>query len=130
MCTISLNLAKPGKEMPGPYSRLMVLRRRASRSGAGRAVRERKSRDNADGALIRLFTSNKAYRTRRVAARAVGTRDFVRSACSRGDRVPHNLPNHSRRRVTTITNSNSMAMGWGVNTFSLEQRYVEDFSQQ
>ena len=66
--------------MPGPYSSLMVLRRRASRSGAGRAVRERKSRDNADGALIRLFTSNKAYRTRRDAARAVGTRDFVRSA--------------------------------------------------
>ena len=29
--------------MPGPYSSLMVLRRRASRSGAGRAVRGRKS---------------------------------------------------------------------------------------
>ena len=38
--------------------------------------------DNADGALIRLLTSNKAYRTRRDAARAVGTRDFARSACS------------------------------------------------
>ena len=73
MCTISLSLAKPGKAMPGPYSSLMVLRRRASRSGAGRAVRGRKTQDSADGALIRLLTSNKAYRTRRVAARAVGT---------------------------------------------------------
>ena len=51
----------------------------------------RKMEDNADGALIRLLTSNKAYRTRRVAARAVGTRDFVRSACSRRDRVPDNM---------------------------------------
>ena len=55
MSTISLSLAKPGKAMPGPYSSLMVLRRRASRSGAGRAVRGRKSGD-ADGALIRLFS--------------------------------------------------------------------------
>ncbi|EOD41463.1 hypothetical protein EMIHUDRAFT_193732 [Emiliania huxleyi CCMP1516] len=45
--------------MPGPYSSLMVLRRRASRSGPGRAVRGRKTRDSADGALIRLLTSNK-----------------------------------------------------------------------
>ena len=37
MSTISLSLAcKPGKAIPGPYSSLMVLRRRASRSGAGR----------------------------------------------------------------------------------------------
>ena len=43
MCTISLTLAKPGEAMPGPYSSLMVLRRRASRSGAGRAVRGTKS---------------------------------------------------------------------------------------
>ena len=35
----------------------------------------------------------------RDAARAVATRDFVRSACSRRDRVPHNLPNHSSSRV-------------------------------
>jgi len=41
MCTISLSLAKPWKAMLGPYSSLMVLRRRASRSGAGRAVRGR-----------------------------------------------------------------------------------------
>ena len=44
MSTISLNLAKPGKAMPGPYSSLMVLRRRASRSGPGRAVRGRKTK--------------------------------------------------------------------------------------
>ena len=43
MCTISLSLAKPGEAIPGPYSSLMVLRRRASRSGAGRAVRGRKT---------------------------------------------------------------------------------------
>ena len=71
MCTTSLSLAKPGKAMPGPYSSLMVLRRRASRSGGpGRAVRGRKTRDSADGALIRLLTSNKDSRTRRSAARA------------------------------------------------------------
>ena len=54
VCTISLSLAKPGEAcaaMPGPYSSLMVLRRRASRSGAGQAVRGRKTRDSADGAL-------------------------------------------------------------------------------
>ena len=45
--------------MPGPYSSFMVFRRRAS--------------------LVFLLTSNKAYRTRRDAARAVGTRDFTRS---------------------------------------------------
>ena len=67
MCTISLNLAKPGKAMPGPYSSLMVFRRRASRSGAGRAVRGagEKTQDNADTALIPLFTSNKDSGTRR-----------------------------------------------------------------
>ena len=70
VCTISLTLAKPGEAMPGPYSSLMVLRRRASRSGPGRAVRGRKSGISADGALIRLFTSNKDSRTRCSAARA------------------------------------------------------------
>ena len=69
MSTISLSLAKPGKAMPGPHSSLMVLRRRASRSGPGRAVRGRKTRDSADGALIRLLTSNKDSRTRRSARR-------------------------------------------------------------
>ena len=49
---------------------LMVLRRRASRSGAGRAVRGRKTRDSADGALIRLLTSNKDSGTRHSAVRA------------------------------------------------------------
>ena len=68
MSTISFNLAKPGKAMPGPYSSLRVFRRRASRSGAGRAVRERKTQDNA--ALIRLLISNKDSGTRRSAARA------------------------------------------------------------
>ena len=43
MHNISLSLAKPGEAMPGPYSSLMVLRRRASRSGEGRAVRGRKT---------------------------------------------------------------------------------------
>ena len=70
MCTTSLSLAKPGEAMPGPYSSLMVLRRRASRSGPGRAVRGTKSGDNADGALIRLFTSNKDSGTRRGAVHA------------------------------------------------------------
>ena len=67
---LSLSLAKPGEAMPGPYSSLMVLRRRASRSGPGRAVRGRKTQDSADGALIRLLTSNKDSRTRRSAVRA------------------------------------------------------------
>ena len=43
ICAISLTLAKPREAMPGPYSSLMVLRRRASRSGAGRAVRGREN---------------------------------------------------------------------------------------
>jgi len=68
---------KPGEAMPGPYSSLMVLRRHASRSGPGRGAQGRKTEDNSDSALIRLLTSNKAYRTRRDAARAVVTRDFV-----------------------------------------------------
>ena len=55
MSTISLSLAKPGKAMPGPYSSLMVLRRRASRSGAGRAVRGRKTQGNADTALTTVY---------------------------------------------------------------------------
>ena len=88
--------------MPRPYSSLMVLRRRASRSGPSRLGGPgEKTQDNSDTALIRLLTSNKAYRTRRDAARAVGTRDFVRSACSRRDRVLSNLGNHSGRRVPT-----------------------------
>ena len=56
--------------MPGPYSSLMVPRRRASRSGAGRAVRGTKIGDNADTALIRRFTSNKDSGTRRSAVHA------------------------------------------------------------
>ena len=68
--------------MPGPYSSLIVLRRRASRSGAGRAVLGRKSGDNADGALIRLLTSNKDSRTRRSAARAT-----VSGACDCQERI-------------------------------------------
>ena len=61
---------KPGEAMPGPYSSLMVLRRRASRSGPGRAVRGRKTEGSADGALIRLSTSNKDSGTRHSAVRA------------------------------------------------------------
>ena len=74
MCTISLSLAKPGKAMPGPYSSLMVLRRRASRSGAGRAVRGMKMEDSADAALIRLLNSNKDSATRHSAVRATAVR--------------------------------------------------------
>ena len=70
LCTISLSLAKPGEAMPGPYSSLMVFRRRASRSCAGRAVRGRKTQGNADAALIRLLTSNKDSGTRRSAVHA------------------------------------------------------------
>ena len=56
MCTISLSLAKPGKAMPGPYSSLVVLRRRASRSDRpGRAVRGRKTQGNADTALTTVY---------------------------------------------------------------------------
>ena len=40
----NISLAKPGEAMPGPYSSLMVLRRRASRSGAGRGTRGGKRR--------------------------------------------------------------------------------------
>ena len=99
MCTISLSLAKPGEAMPGPYSSLMVLRRRASRSGAGRAVRGRKTQDNADTALIRLFTSNKDGGTCRAVARAARASEKGSSSCSRRDRVLSNLPNHSSSRV-------------------------------
>ena len=71
MCAISLSLAKPGEAMPGPYSSLMVLRRRAVPDGRSRTgAQGRKMEDNADAALIRLFTSNKDSRTRRSAARA------------------------------------------------------------
>ena len=84
MSTISLSLAKPGKAMPGPYSSLMVLRRRASRSGAGRAVRGTKSGDNADGALIRLLTSNKDSGTRRSAVHATVRSKYVRSRVHAG----------------------------------------------
>ena len=77
MSTISLSLAKPGKAMPGPYSSLMVLRRRASRSGAGRAVRGMKMEDSADAALIRLLTSNKDSGTRHSAVRATVRSRYV-----------------------------------------------------
>ena len=80
MCTISLSLAKPGKAMPGPYSSLMVLRRRASRSGAGRAVRGRKTQDSADIALIQRLTSNCQERIRQL---VVFTRDRVPSCIAR-----------------------------------------------
>ena len=71
MSTIPLSLAKPGKAMPGPYIQQLDGASPACVpwSGAGRAVRGTKSGD-ADGALIRLFTSNKDSRTRRSAARA------------------------------------------------------------
>eukprot|EP00966_Prymnesium_polylepis_P028170 651223-Prymnesium_polylepis.1 len=74
---MSLSLAKPGEAMPGPYSSLMVLRRRASRSGRGRAVRGRKTQDNADNALIRLLTSNKDSRTSRGVVRATVRSGYV-----------------------------------------------------
>ena len=90
MCTISLDLAKPGEAIPGPYSSLMVLRRRASRSGAGRAVRGRKTQDNADTALIRLLTSNKDGGTCRTVARAARASEKGSSSCSRRDRVLSN----------------------------------------
>ena len=51
MSTIPLSLAKPGKAMPGPYSSLMVLRRRASRGAVpdGRSVgQNRGSRRRSD----------------------------------------------------------------------------------
>ena len=62
--------AWPGEAMPGPCISLTVFRRRASRSGAGRAVRGRKTQGNADAALIRLLTSNKDSGTRHSAVRA------------------------------------------------------------
>ena len=57
--------------MPGPYSSLMVLRspacvpERSRLGGPGE-----KTQDNADTALIRLFTSNKDGGTCRAVARA------------------------------------------------------------
>jgi len=63
--------------IPGPYSSLMVLRRRASRSGAGRAVRGRKTQGSADTALIRLFISNKDSGTRRSAVHATVRSRYV-----------------------------------------------------
>ena len=73
MCPIFFSLAKPGKAMLGPYSSLMVLRR-GVRPGAvpdGRSVGgKRGTAVSADGALIRLLTSNKDSGTRRSAARA------------------------------------------------------------
>ena len=103
MHKISFSLAKPGKAMPGPYSSLMVLRRRASRSGAGRAVRGRKTQDNADTALIRLFTSNKDGGTCRAVARAA-------RASEKGIRRVHagivsNLPNHSAEYSSSMARS-------------------------
>ena len=59
---------------------LMVLRRRASRSGAGRAVRGRKL-NSADGALIRLLTSNKDSGTRHSAVRATVRSGSVSWSC-------------------------------------------------
>ena len=49
VCTISLSLAKPGEAMPGPYISLMVLRRRASRSGPGRVAQGKKITENGAG---------------------------------------------------------------------------------
>ena len=95
MSTISLSLAKPGKAMPGPYSSLMVLRRRASRSGAGRGAQGRKTEDSADAALIRLFTSNKDSRTRGQAAEHVRVSAYdaqgVRRGAPRAERAPKKI---------------------------------------
>ena len=69
MCTISLSLAKPGEAMPGMYSSLMGFA--GVRPGAVRTGGPgEKTQDNADAALIRLFTSNKDGGTRRSAVRA------------------------------------------------------------
>ena len=74
MCTISLTLAKPGEAIPGGRT---AARARYGASPAcvpgerpGWAVRGRKTtRDNVDGALIRLLTSTKTVA--RAAARRV-----------------------------------------------------------
>ena len=71
MPTISFSLAKPGEAMPGPYSSLI--------DGASPACVPERSRTvgpgeeigvSADGALIRLLTSNKDSGTRRGAVHA------------------------------------------------------------
>ena len=58
-----------------------------------------KTQDNADTALIRLFTSNKDGGTCRAVARAARASEKGSSSCSRRDRVLSNLPNHSSSRV-------------------------------
>ena len=71
MCTISLSLAKPWKAMPGPYIQQLdgaspaCVPERSRLGGPGE-----KTQDNADTALIRLFTSNKDSGTRRGAVHA------------------------------------------------------------
>ena len=67
MCTISLSLAKPGEAIPaGAVQQLdgaspaCVTERWSRLGGPGE-----KTQDNADTALIRLFTSNKDSGTRR-----------------------------------------------------------------
>ena len=95
--------SKPGEAMPacaGQYSSLMVLRRRAcvpERSRLGGP--KEKTQDNADTALIRLFTSNKDGGTCRAVARAARASEKGSSSCSRRDGVLSNLGNHSGRRV-------------------------------
>ena len=58
-----------------------------------------KTQDNADTALIQLFTSNKDGGTCRAVARAARASEKGSSSCSRRDRVLSNLGNHSGRRV-------------------------------
>ena len=77
MCTISLSLAKPGEAIPGPY----CVQQLDGASPACVTERSRlgnpgeKTQDNADAALIRLFTSNKDGGTRQ------------RGACRRQERI-------------------------------------------
>jgi len=105
MCTIPLSLAKPGEAMPGPYSSLLVLRRRASRGAVSNGRFGRKTQDNADPALTRLFISNKDSRTRAVRrVRLSGANPSVScvhaKSCLLSDA---HLPNQSWRRVEAGT---------------------------
>ena len=74
MCTISLSLAKPGEAGRTAACDVLHIHHYEVLPGGGPDGRgpAEKTQDNADTALIRLCTSNKASRTRHSAARATG----------------------------------------------------------
>ena len=70
VCTISLTLAKPGEADAGAVQQLYGVSPACVPERSRTGGPWDKSGDNADGALIRLFTSNKDSGTRHSAVRA------------------------------------------------------------